>query len=130
MLLVYHVARRRMKTWREASPSTMKWQDRLNEYFLASPARYVLVMMALGITEEVSWDFFVNRDFLPNFGYSPPRWTVTQRAVATSFLMLPQLSHYFLDGFIWKLTLKNPGLREALLQDEMANIQESHVKKE
>lgn len=122
MVLVWHVVRHRLAAWRLEHPSTMKWVDKANEAALATPWRYIFVMVALATAEEFCWDVFVNQEMLPDKGFHLPDFTERQKAVATSVLMWPQLSHYFLDCFIWKLALKNPGLREALWSEEASLV--------
>jgi len=41
----------------------------------------------------------------------PPAWLA---AAAVPLLATPQVTHYLLDGFIWKLGPTNPGLRPLL----------------
>lgn len=117
MLLVYVAVNRRMETWRRERPSTMCWTDKLNEALVSSPWLYVGFAVVLAAIEEVLWDLLVEQEKMPQDTYRRlPKFSPTQQAVFTSFLMMPQLSHYFLDGFIWKMTVQNPGLKDALMQ--------------
>ena len=75
-----------------------------------------VLMLALG--EEYFWDLFVNKEngdffasFLPYFETVPAlHWQV----LATAVLSVPQITHYIVDGFIWKSNEKNPYLKEVL----------------
>lgn len=116
MLLVYVATRRRLNTWYEERPSTMTFRDKVNQALVSSPWIYVGFTIVLAVAEEAAWDLLVNREVLPEERYKGlPEFGAAQKAVFTSALMWPQLSHYFLDGFIWKMTAQNPGLREALM---------------
>lgn len=116
MLLVYVAVHRRLITWRKERPSTMRWSDKLNEALVSSPWIYVSFTVALAMFEGVAWELFIDQEFLPqDFYKSLPDLTQTQEAIFTSLFMMPQLSHYFLDGFIWKMTAQNPGLKDALM---------------
>merc|ERR1712194_998094 len=122
MLLVYVATRRRLASWSQTKPSSMRWMDRLNASLVRNPLRYLLFLIFLGGLEEASWDLLVNQEdmhwktYRNVAGVDLLKITDTQKAILTSFLMMPQLSHYFLDGFIWRRNSNNPGLREALLQ--------------
>lgn len=75
-----------------------------------------VLILALG--EEYFWDLLVNKEngdffasFLPYFESMPAlHWQV----LATAVLSVPQITHYIVDGFIWKSNEKNPYLKEAL----------------
>ena len=41
-----------------------------------------------------------------------------QRSFAVAVVNLPQMVHFFLDAFIWKMDGSNPGLREAIFPAE------------
>ena len=75
---------------------------------------YVIILGALflGYTEEYLWDFLINQEkaqlFLPLFEY--PNLDPITQAFFLALLTLPQVVHYVLDGFIWKMNSKNPQL--------------------
>lgn len=85
--------------------------------------KYVLMVLAgvflLALGEEYFWDLFVNKEngaffaaFLPYFDTVPAlHWQV----LATAILSVPQITHYIVDGFIWKNNEKNPYLKEAIM---------------
>ena len=67
--------------------------------------------------EEYLWDLFLNQDKQELFGswisypeISNPRL----QAIALALLSLPQVVHYVLDGFIWKMNDTNPHLRNMM----------------
>ena len=73
---------------------------------LPALALFAAVPLGLALVEELAWDGLVWQEHLPAValpdGVGP---------VATALLAVPQLAHYLLDGFIWKL---DPGLRARL----------------
>jgi len=115
MVLVYYVVQRRYDVWKKENPSTMKWLDRMNMSLCSSPWAYLMPLLALAFVEETLWDVTLDHRFAGDLGLSLPDLTELQKEIATAFLMLPQLSHYFLDSYIWKMTGQNPGLRDALM---------------
>ena len=73
------------------------------------------LLVVLAFVEEGLWDALVwqENDWLFGLWPDPPRWLTL---VAVGFLAIPQVTHYLLDGLIWKMGEKdNPGLRKALL---------------
>jgi hypothetical protein len=121
-VLVYFVCQRRYagKEARELGAT-----DRLT-VAMTSPGRwpvYLAFLVSLAVVEELLWEVLVG-----DLGYLtsetlPPhlyRWILPtlsrlQSSMVISALALPQLTHYFLDAFIWKMDGSNPGLREALM---------------
>lgn len=47
----------------------------------------------------------------PNFELN----SMAIKAICLALLSVPQLSHYILDGFIWKFNHRNPDLKKFLL---------------
>lgn len=81
----------------------------------------VFVVMLLAFGEEFFWDMLLNDEknqfFESLFSYpisvlENPIW----RAVALVILSVPQVSHYIIDGFIWKNNAKNPYLKPVLFR--------------
>lgn len=76
-------------------------------------------IMALAYFEEYFWDGLVNREksdtfeFLFAFPFREAS-SYIEVALAVSLLSLPQVTHYILDGFIWKNSSNNPFLRSVL----------------
>lgn len=69
------------------------------------------ILLALAFFEEALWDSLVWRDhdmFFSSFYFLPYLELEFWRALTVSILILPQLTHYVLDGFIWKMKGQNP----------------------
>ncbi|MEQ1507401.1 MAG: hypothetical protein ABMB14_34550 [Myxococcota bacterium] len=89
---------------------------------LAGPL-VVLGLVALAYGEEALWDALVWQDHPTLFGWLTTRLDlpgagegavgpVTSAAIVV--LSVPQVTHYLLDGFVWKLGPTNPDLRRWL----------------
>lgn len=79
----------------------------------------LIVVLILAFGEEYLWDMFLFRDnahFFESIGsYSfDPLNSPYTKALAFALLSLPQVTHYVLDGFIWKKGKKNPYLGDVL----------------
>ncbi len=100
----------------------------LNEDFTLSGGQMLAqVMFMLGIVlllalgEEYLWDLWLNQERQAFFGtfLSYPmaaldnRWL---RAGAFALLSIPQVSHYIIDGHIWRGSKKNPHLKRVLME--------------
>ncbi|MDH5602864.1 MAG: hypothetical protein OEY51_02950 [Cyclobacteriaceae bacterium] len=78
-------------------------------------------IMVLAFVEEYFWDMLLYRDN-PSFFQFLLTYPVEvlenpyARALAISFLALPQVTHYILDGFIWKANSSNPFLKEIVFK--------------
>lgn len=82
-------------------------------FHLGWPAIYG-ALAALALLEEGLWDQLVWHDhpqLLGNWGLDLGRQALTW---VVPLLAVPQGVHYLLDGFIWKMGPKNPGLAERL----------------
>lgn len=78
---------------------TRSWRSRL--------VVLLATIWALAYVEELLWDRSVWADRPRLFG---PAWHVgALEAYLVPLLAVPQVTHYFLDGFIWRRS-KNPGL--------------------
>ena len=81
----------------------------------SSPIRRVLIFLGplwmLAFVEELLWDRGVwhEREWLFGTGGDIGEW----RSVLVPLLVVPQVSNYILDGFIWKRR-SNPDVRELL----------------
>ena len=77
----------------------------------------MIFSLLLAFGEEYLWDMFLNRSrsalFEWFFAY-PLRALQTPQgqALALALLSVPQVTHYVLDGFIWKNNEKNPYLKK------------------
>src|SRR5262249_13416040 len=83
----------------------------LREIFSRGPALFLGLLWAVAYLEELVWDRAVWQEHSWLFG-AP--WEVgALQGILVPLLALPQLTHYLLDGFIWKRS-KNPEVTEAL----------------
>ena len=63
------------------------------------------------LVEEVLWDGVVWKVYLPQLTGAPaPAMGALALSAWVAALSLPQIVHYFLDGYIWKLDGSNPDL--------------------
>lgn len=69
------------------------------------------LLVALAVAEEGLWDALVWHEHGPWTDWEP---SATVRWAAVALLSVPQVTHYLLDGFLWKLGPANPGLGAAL----------------
>jgi hypothetical protein len=74
---------------------------------------YALVLFGLAFAEEWLWEAAVWQERLPFFP-APAFDTAPLAGVIVPLLALPQLTHYVLDAYLWRLDGQNPGLAEAL----------------
>jgi hypothetical protein len=98
LALVYWHAQRR----RAAAPTVYRWLARNFGVFL-------LALWMLAFVEEFFWDKTVwhERGWLFGAGWQADAWKMW----LAPLLALPQLTHYFLDGFIWRRR-SNPEMNE------------------
>ena len=76
----------------------------------------------MAFIEEYGWDVLINREKQAFFAIFLP-YTLSLTAIPTiqaavlSVLILPQVTHYVIDGVIWKNNEKNPHLNQILSID-------------
>ena len=80
-----------------------------------------LLVLVFAFIEESCWDMFVNAERTALFGavlsYSFVQLQGTYTyAIAVALLSVPQLTHYMVDGFIWKSNSKNPDLKRIIFE--------------
>lgn len=80
-------------------------------------ALIIPVVLLLGLVEEYFWDMWLYGERLDFFAaYWPYPMALLEsplaKALAFALLALPQLTHYIIDGFIWKSNAKNPYVRD------------------
>eukprot|EP00929_Paragymnodinium_shiwhaense_P071362 TRINITY_DN36289_c0_g1_i1.p1 TRINITY_DN36289_c0_g1~~TRINITY_DN36289_c0_g1_i1.p1 ORF type:complete len:362 (+),score=37.27 TRINITY_DN36289_c0_g1_i1:72-1157(+) len=115
MVLVYQVSQRRFGDWEKKAPDSMDLLDRLC-LFLSRPGHwpvYLVFIVSIAAVEEFLWDSLVYHIYLPEerlVHLSP-----VSKTIASAALVLPQVTHYYLDAFLWKMDGSNPGLREAIM---------------
>lgn len=67
---------------------------------------YVLALFAFAYFEEGIWDWFVWRDHADIFGQFYMPASATALMILVPLLTMPQLTHYVLDAFIWRVNKK------------------------
>jgi hypothetical protein len=83
---------------------------------LFAPGRlplYAAALCALAFAEEWLWDRAVWNDH-PALFPGPALAAASLEPLVVPLLALPQLTHYLLDAYLWRMDGSNPGLREAL----------------
>ncbi|MCB9639989.1 MAG: hypothetical protein H6728_05690 [Myxococcales bacterium] len=85
-----------------------------------SVALFAVPVLFLSFWEEYLWDLLVHgREHMAFYGaflrypmaaVKDPYW----RSFWIAMLSVPQATHYFLDGFLWKATPRNPSLKRYL----------------
>jgi hypothetical protein len=111
--------------YRWANRKAVRWGERLVKYIVrpTNVHLFYLLPFALALLEELLWDIFVWQHYIPD--YLPllfpgsktthlPQLSPMAMSLAVSLLALPQVTHYVLDGFIWRLDGSNPQLADAL----------------
>ena len=66
---------------------------------------FVSILLFLAFIEEAFWDTFIWRDhsqFFESFYFVPALVSRIGIALGLALLVLPQLTHYVLDGYIWR----------------------------
>jgi hypothetical protein len=70
--------------------------------------------------EEGAWDILIWRDHPTLFGQWSDLWQVSDHQTLSwlvPLLALPQMTHYVLDGFIWRMNRPDSDLKQILLKD-------------
>jgi len=111
LALVWHRSRRVAAT----SPGP-GWRARLMSWLTARRrwAWFYLLALAPAVVEEALWDGFVWQVYLPSLVGWPPGAAAGGLSFWVALLSVPQIVHYFLDAWVWKLDGSNPGLAQAL----------------
>lgn len=91
LALVYLEARRRERAGHPGAIRVLAY----------GPLVFLVVLVVLAYGEELLWDRLIwhERAWLFGAGWS---WAKSIEALVVPLLALPQLTHYFLDGFIWR----------------------------
>ncbi|MEQ1823043.1 MAG: hypothetical protein ABL949_11070 [Fimbriimonadaceae bacterium] len=67
---------------------------------------YVLALMTLAYLEEGMWDWFVWNEHQGLFGGVHVRLSASALMILIPLLTMPQVTHYVLDAFIWRVNKK------------------------
>lgn len=106
LILVYRrLASQRGTTALEGAP-LVAW--------LSAPGRgwaFYAFVFGIGLIEEIFWDGMVWQTYMPTlFTFAPAPTTGWQLSFWIALLSTPQIVHYFLDGFLWKMNAHNDDL--------------------
>ena len=80
----------------------------------------VAVVLLLAMAEEYLWDLLVYREneslftFMTSYPMEAPTYYI--QLLTVGLLAVPQITHYILDGYIWKSNKKNPYLKDIMLK--------------
>jgi len=73
-------------------------------------ALFYVPLLVLGLAEEGLWEGLVWGNYLPRFR----EFSHAQLSLIVAVLATPQIVHYFLDAWLWKLDGSNPDFERAL----------------
>jgi hypothetical protein len=76
---------------------------------------YLSVLLALAFSEEWLWDASVWHEHTNLFPAFPELRAGALELIFVPLLSLPQIVHYILDAYLWRLDGTNPGLKATLL---------------
>lgn len=89
---------------------TLYQNKKVNKGFYKTLILVVSVSVFFATMEELGWDLFVNKEkFFPNMGANFSSDILVTIVVA--ILTVPQVTHYVLDGWVWKRSEKNEDLK-------------------
>ena len=106
MVLVWWTGRQQRRAGRDTALGGLPFSPRGLPLFL-------LPLLALAFVEEWTWDRLLWFDHPGLFGTFAVDLGPSLTAMALGTLSVPQVVHYLLDGYIWRMDGSNPGLREA-----------------
>lgn len=90
-----------------------------NRWYTSSLAGYLLALCALAVSEEWLWDAFVWHEHATLLG-TPNLDLEAAAAILVPLLSLPQLTHYILDAYLWRLDGTNPAVSETFASSSAA----------
>ena len=105
--------------WRVGRARSSQPQASWQTWLFARAPRYLALLAALAYAEEWLWDASVWHEHGALFP-APELELDAWAAVLVPLLALPQLTHYVLDAYLWRLDGSNPGLAGALGLSEPA----------
>ena len=98
LIWIYQYRKRANKAHRE---------NRLLRFFqLKYVPIYILSLIAIAYFEEAIWDWLVFREHSNLFGTFHIALSATAMAVLIPLLTMPQVTHYVLDAYIWRVNKK------------------------
>lgn len=106
LALVWHRCNRRWEGKTSARSRLLAYLSQRKNWFL-----FYGLILAIAIVEESLWDGIVWRVYLPSLLGTPlPRVSGAALSAWVAVLSVPQIVHYYLDAWIWKLDGSNPDL--------------------
>ncbi len=76
---------------------------------------FLLPLWVFALAEETLWDGLVWQIYLPSLlDVSGPDLSLEMLSLWVALLSIPQIVHYYLDAWVWKLDGSNPDLRALL----------------
>jgi len=111
LVIFYQIKKNKFQ--RTLTPSKMIWMV----------VSIIIGSFLLAFGEEYFWDMLINREkemlFTSIFNYPMESFAnSTWQIIVLVILSLPQVTHYILDGFIWKMNDANPHLKHLLISDK------------
>ncbi len=91
------------------APFIRRWMER------SSIGAFYLVLLGFALLEEGLWERFVWHTYLPGMNIDVEVLGAIAVSVWVALLSLPQITHYVLDGVLWRMTPANSDLRELVI---------------
>ena len=106
LAIVWHRARHRFQKHPEATGPVVRAMFQKGRWLA-----FYAVLLGIAIVEETLWDGVVWRVYLPKLlSVETLRFEGAALSVWVALLSVPQITHYYLDAWIWKLDGSNPDL--------------------
>lgn len=75
---------------------------------------YIVALMAIAYFEEGIWDWFIWKEHANIFGGLNVSASATALVLLVPLLTMPQVTHYVLDAFIWRVNKKSKEVRAVM----------------
>lgn len=110
LAIVWHRSRHRFDAHPELTPPLVRAIFARRRWLA-----FYAVLLGVALLEESLWDGVVWRVYLPSwFSVAAPNVQGAALSAWVALLSVPQISHYYLDAWIWKLDGSNPDLASFL----------------
>ena len=111
--LVWYRCQRKYETKAEGGSRLIRWLVIKRRWLL-----FYLLVLAPALLEETLWDGLVWQVHLPELSdLALPRLSSWWLSFWVALLSVPQIVHYFLDAWLWKLDGSNPELNAAVFPE-------------
>jgi hypothetical protein len=91
------------------APFIKRWMER------SSIVAFYLVLLGFALIEESLWERFVWHTYLPGLNIDVEMLGAVAVSAWVALLSLPQITHYVLDGVLWRMTHANSDLRSLVV---------------